>query len=63
MIIRNRFQIGELYAIGGRAYKCVQLVEYGRHFIGVQKAYLALGDVQYVAVRWPDGEVNRVTKR
>lgn len=63
MIMQNRFAIGEQYSIGGCEYKCVQLVEYGRHLIGVQKAYLVRDTVEFVAIRWPDGEVNRITKR
>jgi hypothetical protein len=62
MKIRNRFVSGDQYSIGGRVFKCVILVEYGRQLFGVQKAILEHDGTRYVAIRWPDGEVNRITK-
>jgi hypothetical protein len=62
MFIRNHFVVGKQYAIGHRAFTCVQLTSYSRQLTGVQKAILELDGVSYVAIRWPDGEVCRITK-
>lgn len=62
MFTRNPFVINQQYAVGGKAYTCVQLTTYGPKLSGVQKAVLERDNVRYVAVRWPDGEVCRITK-
>lgn len=58
MKMNKFFNIGQKYTISGKEVECVII----KTFKGIQIATLEDDKQQFKITRWPDGEVNRVTR-